>query len=456
MICAPNGAGKSVLRQAFGDLLFGIGGKSPMGFRFAYASMHLAASAVAADGPALAFGRRKGHGNTLTDERGRRSRAVAGGASGRDGPRRAGAAVRAGYGAAAAGRRPLMASGGLVADALLSAGGLGGAREARRALEEQADKLAPARRLAQRPFYVAADRFVAARRLAGEALLKPDAWDRQSREIALGEAALAAARGKAAEALAAMGRLQRLRRVRPALAALDAAAAWLNAHPDAPALPEALRGRLEEAGAALRASGEKRRAETLRLEALRAELGGVAEDAALLAQAAAIDVLAEHAGAVGKALEDLPGLEGELSQIEARIAARLRSLGAAGADAAALIPPRAVATGTRALIRGHGRHEQACQAAVRSRDALARQIAVQQALPAGASAETAALAALIEEVRAEGDPGARARDALARVREAEAALARALAETPFWSGDVPDFGLWRCRRRRWRRRRSRR
>src|SRR5689334_22733659 len=67
LLMAPNGGGKSVLRGAFCDLLFGIGGQSPMGFRYGYPGMRIAAEAVDADGAAFSFGRRKGQGNTLID-----------------------------------------------------------------------------------------------------------------------------------------------------------------------------------------------------------------------------------------------------------------------------------------------------------------------------------------------------------------------------------------------------
>src|ERR1700727_1105715 len=67
LLLAPNGSGKSVLRSAFCDLLFGISGQTPMGFRFGYAGMRISADAIATDGERLTFGRRKGQGNTLVD-----------------------------------------------------------------------------------------------------------------------------------------------------------------------------------------------------------------------------------------------------------------------------------------------------------------------------------------------------------------------------------------------------
>jgi uncharacterized protein YhaN len=56
LVLAPNGAGKSVLRHAFHDLLFDIPLRSPMKFRFGnYKGMALRAAAVASDGAAFDF-----------------------------------------------------------------------------------------------------------------------------------------------------------------------------------------------------------------------------------------------------------------------------------------------------------------------------------------------------------------------------------------------------------------
>src|SRR3954467_10599259 len=66
LLIAPNGAGKSVLRTAFGDLLFGIGNQTPMGFRFGYPNMRITAEIQLPDGATLTIARRKARGNTLT------------------------------------------------------------------------------------------------------------------------------------------------------------------------------------------------------------------------------------------------------------------------------------------------------------------------------------------------------------------------------------------------------
>jgi uncharacterized protein YhaN len=67
LIVAPNGGGKTVLRRAFRDLLFGIPGRSTMGFRFGYSGMRLLAKGVDNTGASFVFGRRKGISNTLID-----------------------------------------------------------------------------------------------------------------------------------------------------------------------------------------------------------------------------------------------------------------------------------------------------------------------------------------------------------------------------------------------------
>src|ERR1700692_4241749 len=71
ILLAPNSAGKSVLRNAFADLLFGIHNQTPMGFRFGYPGMRLAADVVRSDGSLVSFNRRKVRGNAISDNDGR-------------------------------------------------------------------------------------------------------------------------------------------------------------------------------------------------------------------------------------------------------------------------------------------------------------------------------------------------------------------------------------------------
>src|SRR5260370_4628701 len=70
VVVGPNGIGKTVMRQAFHDLLFGIPGQTKMAFLHGYQGMRLFAEGIDAGGGSFAFGRRKGIGNTLVDAAG--------------------------------------------------------------------------------------------------------------------------------------------------------------------------------------------------------------------------------------------------------------------------------------------------------------------------------------------------------------------------------------------------
>ena len=166
LIVAPNGAGKSVLRQALGDLLFGIPVRSDMDFRYSAKAMRLFANVIGDDGAPFEFGRRKGQGVTLIDA--------------------AGQALPAGFldpvlhGAQRSlldqlfaldterlrrGGAELLETGGSLADALLSAaGGLRQASALREQLAAARDALAPTRKARERPFYKALDALLEARR----------------------------------------------------------------------------------------------------------------------------------------------------------------------------------------------------------------------------------------------------------------------------------------------------
>jgi uncharacterized protein YhaN len=442
LICAPNGAGKSVLRQAFGDLLFGIGGQTPMGFRYGYQGMRLLASAVMQDGASEMFGRRKGHGVTWTDGEGAPldGPPPAAAAFGRTDPRVLERLFALDTERLRRGGEELLASGGAVADALLSASGLSGARACKRALEEDADRLAPARKAVNRPYYQAVDQFVAARRRAAEALVRPEAWERQERTVAELAANLAAQRARAEAAQTLVGRLQRVRRVRVALVEHDDAVAWLAAHPDAPALPASLAPRLAEARQTLAIAAQKAAAETERLATLQAQLRAITVDTALLAEADTVDRLAEMAGAVGKALTDIPQRAAEQGLVEARIARLLARLGSTVevTAAASLVPPRAAQAAARELISRWEARSAAVRDATDTLASVTREIEARQAALAAlpASQSTGELAPLVIEIRQQGDPAAQAETASEAVAQAQAALDAAWHQVSFWPGDA--------------------
>ena len=428
LVVAPNGAGKSVLRQAFSDLLFGVPGQTPMGFRYGYPAMRLRAEAIGPDGP-VAFGRRKGLGNTLV------------GAD--DAPlppalldRLLGGVDRAGLEQLFAldtaglrrGGRQLLDTGGALADALLSgAGGLRSATDLRATLLRERDEQAPERKTASRPFYQALQGWTDARKRLRDDTLRPE-------DRARGEAALEAARGaqreaNAAEAKAAaeLARLERIRRTKPLLAQLAAAEDWLAAHPDAPVLPDGVAGQLAAAVAEARRTALQQA--DLRRRRADASQRAAADppDERMLGHAALVEHLEREAGVAAQAALDLPGCAQELDRLAAAVAATLRDLGVpAGTDASALVPPGLARTAARRLIARH-RDAMGPLATLPARIAALER---QAAIPIPPVADAAPLAALVLEIRADGAPGPRLAQAGLAMETAKAAAVQATAQAP--------------------------
>ncbi|MGE4045496.1 MAG: hypothetical protein AB7F35_11625, partial [Acetobacteraceae bacterium] len=187
--------------------------------------------------------------------------------------------------------------------------------------------------------------------------------------------------------------------------------------------------------------GEERlRNGTLRRDQLAEQLRAITVDAAVLAEGEAIDALTDPAGAARKATADLPARQAELAAREAAVQALLRELGSAlPVDRAGeAIPSRAVTGRARRLLRDYAARTEAV------RDAPARIAAQEQtvralqeriaALPA--TADHAAVADLLKEIGADGDPARRRHDADAAETQARAALDADLARVHGWTGGV--------------------
>lgn len=437
LVLAPNGAGKSVLRAAFGDLLFGIGMQTPMGFRHGYGGMQIAAEGVAPDGRRFAFLRRKGKGAGPLlgpDEAPLDPTLLPGLLGGADRPllERLFALDTALLRAGGAG---LLASGGALAEALLqAAGGLRPAQRLGQDIAAARDRLAPTRKASQRPFYEALDQLKSAKDALRGTLLRPAQWRERERVLEEATQRLEAARAAAAEAGATLRRLERVRRLAPALRRHAAAEAWLAAHPGAPLLPADLAGRIQEAreqaAQAERSAGEAARQQ----QSLAADAEALAPARPWLARAARIAALREAAGAASRAREELPALAQERHDTERQIEDRLDALGFAGgvAGAASLLPAPGLLEKARRLLAEHAPLAEAEREAPRRlerlRAACAEAEAALAALPPPRDAS--ALEGLLAAIRAEGEPAAllaRERRALA---EAESLWATRAARLP--------------------------
>ncbi len=437
---APNGAGKSVVRQAILELLFGYRGNTPMNFRYDYPQLELRAEAVLPDGGTCEFIRRKRATNPLTELSGKPASIRLLQAMPREGERKRlerlfvldSAQLRAGGSA-------LLQTDGDLADALLaSAGELGSSRTVARALAAQRDEDAPSRRRAGAPFYVACEAWAAANAKLTETLVRPAEVADQERQRAEAAGTLRAAKEQAAEAARALDQVNRVQRCRGHLRQMDEANEWLASHADAPAMPPGLAERLREAKDA--AGDAAREAETARKshEALTAQAASAEVDEAVLANADAIGDLAGRREQSKQSQADLPGQQHVVAKAQAEIARLLRALGSSADPAHAVGEVRATADieAARALVAEAAEvgeaQTQAAAAMHAQRAALAELEDSLAALPAAVALES--LRAAADEAAADGDPMLRLRDAGAQADRAAGECAAALAGVPGWIG----------------------
>jgi uncharacterized protein YhaN len=443
ILLAPNSAGKSVLRNAFADLLFGIHNQTPMGFRFGYPGMRVSAEIVRKDGTNFAFGRRKVRGNVISDDGGQAldPALLHGILGGRDRSLLERLFVLDTE-ALRKGGKALLESGGDVASALLSAaGGIRQARALKQRLEKHRDDLAPVRRTALRPFYLALDKLLEARRGGRAETLLPDEWFRQERELMALIARQHSSNTAAEAASAEIARLERIRRVRPALARHAEAATWLASHQDVPSLSVELRQTLAVARLDVVTHQDATERTRAALLAATDAAEDVIVDADLLACADLIERLTDEAGAARKARNDLPSVRGQYDRGLSKIGDLLRQLGSTlpPERASETLPKTAALARTRNLIEAYGEIAAAVRSADGQIETLARDLAnIERRLGEMPQVlDARPLASLVEAIRADGDPASRLADTARTLLDAQTALNVACTQVPGWSGEAP-------------------
>ncbi|WP_158933210.1 AAA family ATPase [Acidisphaera sp. S103] len=442
LVLAPNGGGKSVLRSAFCDLLFGIAGQSPMGFRYGYPNMRIAAEALSHDDQAFTFGRRKGHGNTLVDADGSAlDPATVMRFLGRTDRVRLERLFALDTDRLRQGEADLLASDGDLGQALASgAGEIRDLPAIRKRLQETRDGLAPRRRVAGRPFYVGLDQYVEARRRKDQSLLKPEQWEKLRRDRDAQEERQVEYNRNAGLASAEIAMLERVRRVRPLLAVIDSAAQWLRENSDAPVIDPGLAARLSAAREQVAIAEDRAQRHQEAAGRLTEQLAGVLVDEGVLAEADEIDRLATDSGAARKSQADLPSVKAQADAAATAIEGFLRELGRdlPVQRAAEAVPPRAAINRVRRLINDYQtrkRDEQPGPATIQERT-RERDKAREQLEALLAPGDLSGLEALVKEVRADGDPVRKANDAAGQAATDKVALTTAMAKVPGWSGDA--------------------
>lgn len=436
IVVAPNGGGKTVLRRAFRDLLFGIPGQTEMAFRFGYQGMRLLAEGIDDRGAPCRFGRRKGIGNTLIDGVGnsldpRILKQLIGGADEAMFER----LFALDSDLLRKGAEAMLACGGDIAEALFAAGsGIAGVRRFREEFEAKRDELAPGRQKKSCLFYQELDALTNARKDLHKFTVRPQAWEELSGKLDFIRNRRAALFVEHADGQAAIERLQRIKRVRPWLEQLASVRQRCAASAGAPRLPADTEERWRESEQAAELAERERNAAADRLQGITAALAAEQPDRKLLEEGERIDDLERSRDQIAADHRDLPRREAERRQTAARHQELLSALEAEAEAVAAIVPNGPRIAAARVLIK---RHEMVGESLRKGENEVIKteaEIAAAEAdLGQIAEADDAAdLIALAAEARADGEPARRLAELKARLSQHEARLAAASAKLPWW------------------------
>ncbi len=441
IIEAPNGAGKSVLRQAFHDLLFGIDAKLSPHFRYLKERPNLVADARFADGEQLVFGSRLKEGRVLLGGDAAAEARLSGMVK-RITPRQLEHLFAIDTARLRQGGQELASGGDTLGLALLAGTGeLTFAKAVRTSLAAKRDGLWMEGKTAT-PLNKANRAVEQARKQLTKSVRQPRQRIAQVQQQEAHRAALAQARESHLAAQQTVRRLARIERTRAPLQELAAAQAWLSANPDAPLLPAATAEDLARARGELARQTDRRAEAEQHRDTSRQTAAEVMRDPVASAHDEALGRLAEAFGGAYQAFVDCPGVKREQAGVIGAMAAVLRELEADSplASAASLLPPLALVTATRELIKRHAAIQaELDSAAKQQRQALADLATVEAEAASAGPGERASLRALLKEIRDEGNPGRNAAAAASAVRAAAAEAEAALAHTPGWRGTAADL-----------------
>ena len=431
LIVAPNGYGKSVIRHAIGEFLFGIEARTPMTFRFGTERMRLLAD-VLHDGGRQSLVRRKGNGATLATADGTEvplaeARRLLGGADE--------TVFRELFGLDTAllrsGGRELIRSQGRLGQVLFAAGGgMARVRELLAELERKRDELGKATaRHRSRPLWGALSLWEQGNSDLRRSALRPDGWQTLERQASETREHLEGLLRAQAEDAGERERLRTIGACRPWLDRLGAAQRVLADSQDVPALDEGFERRWREALQHGVVSAGGAEAARLELQAAGEARGGLSFEPAWIAAEAEITALGDQRGVAAQCEIDLPTVERELAAAQARAMALRRDL---GWDAGLPLPPVPAIKDAQRRLRAQPKLAAEAAAAEDALAASERALAASRAeldeLPD--QGDVAALADLVGLLRAGGDPGVRLEAGRRRLRDAEAALRTALAAVP--------------------------
>jgi len=438
LIVGPNEAGKSTVRAAILDLLFGIPVRSAHGFLHPLNELRLGGVVADATGT-LAFHRAKAARQTLRTP----ADAVL-----------ADTALSAYLGGAdrnffdqmfgldhtrlVEGGNSILSAENDVGQVLFqSAAGVASLGKVRDALIAEADKLWSARRSGDRAYYIASSQLDEATAALKEATVRTRIWAEANERVESSRDALEAERTRHQQLLGERNRLERIRRLAPFLRALrehEAQRAEWGAVPEMPVDAAATLARAERDLATATRLLEVREAE---VAGANAELARIVVDAPVLEQAAdivALDALRQQYSPYGR---DIERLEGEVAALWRAVGEACAQLGwpvESEAALAARLPGVLVRRELERLAREQGAIGQALRAAEQAErtklseiGSLSRQLGELQA-----GEVRPALRAALSGARDLGDPEAALQQQRARLVRADDDLEAALRALEPW------------------------
>ncbi len=432
LIVAPNGAGKSVLRHAFHDLLFDIPMQSPMQFRFGYKGMRLHAEAVAADGESFEFGWARGAKpqQRVTNDPARYAALRA-----ETSPDQLEQLFALDTTRLRKGGLDLKGGSTLAAALLSGTGELASARKVQAAIDaRRTASWGP--RQSKPPLNAAIAALKQARDEARTAVQRPLEREQQEQDLEAARQEHADAREEARQAQLASRRLNRISLTRPHLDALAVANGWFAANLEVPALPAGLEGRLANARAEAARTNSVADAAAAAATRAEAQLQQIQVDGTLEPYRAALSRLLERLGEVEKDASDLVGVRAEWSVARDEVAAALRDVGTDVEPGlvTSLLPTVDLLAASRAAIAAHSGLSATCLLCDRRSAEERRRVKEAEASRMPDVQAPQGLAELVKEIRADRNPAQHATSAAGEKLLAQAALDRELAKVPGWAG----------------------
>lgn len=445
LIVGPNEAGKSTLRSAILDLLFGIPTRSSHAFLHPLNELRLGATISNQNG-AFEFHRVKGQKQTLRTGAnavlpdtalipflGTADRKFFDQMFGLDHTR-----------LVAGGNSILNAENDIGQVLFQSAAGIAGLGKIRDALLAEADKLWAPRKAAERAYYRAADLLDKATATLKEATVRTKVWTEANARLDAVEEELARVGQELRQLEINRSRLERIRRCAPFLHALKDAEQQLAGLGAVVELPADAASMLAHAERELSTAQKLLELYSKDVEKTQQELASIQPDTAILALAPDITSLEEcrlrysaHAHDIGRREEEIGALQSDIRKACAQLGWQYESDDALEARLPSVLVRRELSR----LSRAHGGVAQALRAAEQAQQSKATEIAqLSQELAETAVGDVSpALRAALDKARAIGDPEPALLHHQSTLSNAKAALASAELALGKWNRPIPEL-----------------